>query len=258
MKKTVIFALSLIVAALPVIAQNAATGQSPAAAAPSASANSNATGPLAPPNPADLGNTDTAQQALQEISISKFEDPGFWNAFMPVDEGVIESRRFEGAPADRQPIPGEQQVGISQQDKYVLGVKAQFYRRADVSISIAPVRPLAVPGIVKTVSVWVVGRNFNHLLKLVVQDQFGNVDVLPMGMLNFTGWRKLTVAIPPNIDQRNFHYPNKGGINILGFVIDTNLTETYGSYYIYFDDLRAVTDLFADQSRDKDDIPDNW
>jgi hypothetical protein len=34
--------------------------------------------------------------------------------------------------------------------------------------------------------------------------------------------------------------------------------EAFGSYYIYFDDLRAVTDLFAENNRDADDMTDGW
>ncbi len=234
MKKGGLVALTLLVLSIPVFAQA-----------------------TAPPNAATIG-VDTAQQALQEISISKFEDPGMWRVFMPVDQGIIESRRFEGAPAERKPIPDEQKLGVTGEDKYVLGVKVQFFRRGNTEIFVQPIRPLAVPGITKTVSVWVVGRNFNHVLKLVVRDQFGNIDVIDMGTLNYSGWRQLTCAIPPNIQQRNIHYPGRGGIVILGFMIDPALLETYGSYYAYFDDLTAVTDLFADQSRDKDDIPDTW
>jgi len=234
MKKGGLVALTLIVLAIPAFAQSTSA-----------------------PNPAQIG-VDTAQQALKEISVSKFEDPGMWRVFMPIDEGIIESRRFAGAPADRKPIPDEQKLGIAGEDKYVLGVKAQFFRRGDASIFVEPTRPLAIPGITKTVSVWVVGRNFNSMLKLVIQDQFGNVDVLDMGLMNFTGWRQLTVAIPPNIQQRDVHYPGRGGISVLGFIIKPNMLETYGSYYVYFDDLRAVTDLFADLSRNKDDIPDTW
>ena len=48
------------------------------------------------------------------------------------------------------------------------------------------------------------------------------------------------------------------GITIRGFNILCDLDETYGSYYIYMDDLRAVTDLFAEESRDEDDILDSW
>ncbi|MDR2952172.1 MAG: flagellar filament outer layer protein FlaA, partial [Treponema sp.] len=83
--------------------------------------------------------------------------------------------------------------------------------------------------------------------------------------LNFMGWKKLTVAIPPQSDdgysgvvQRNYHYNNQMGIKIMGFRINFNLTDTSGSYYVYLDDLRAVTDLFAENNRDEDDMADGW
>jgi hypothetical protein len=60
------------------------------------------------------------------------------------------------------------------------------------------------------------------------------------------------VAIPPQsadgrsgIVQRNYHYNNHMGIKVIGFKIECDPMEAYGSYYVYFDDLRAVTDLFA-------------
>jgi hypothetical protein len=212
---------------------------------------------VAEPDPAQLG-TDTAQQALQEVSISKFEDPGFWSVYMPIDQGVVSYRRLEGAPADKQPIPEEEELGIQEQDRYVLGVKAEFFRRGSTSIYVQPTRPLAVPGIAKTISVWVVGRNFNHLLRVVVSDYFGNTNILNMGTLNFSGWKKLTVAVPPTIEQRNFHYTDRMGIQILGFIIEPDLLETFGTYYAYFDDLRVTTDLFAEESRDPDDMVDSW
>jgi hypothetical protein len=48
------------------------------------------------------------------------------------------------------------------------------------------------------------------------------------------------------------------GIRIVGFRIDCDPIEAYGSYYVYFDDLRAVTDLFAENNRDPDDMADGW
>ncbi len=209
------------------------------------------------PNPADIG-VDTAQQNLQEISIDRFEDPGFWLSSIPADRGLVMHRRLAGGPADKQPIPGEENAGVNATDENVIGMKVNFYRRGDVSVSLRPVRPLAVPGIVKTLSVWVVGRNFNHRLSVVVEDYFGNVNVLPMGTLNFSGWKQLTVAVPPSLDQRNPHFNTETGLKILGFVIDANIDEAYGTYYVYFDDLRATTDLFAEVSRDPDDMVDNW
>lgn len=211
--------------------------------------------------------TDTAQQKLKEISLNKFEDPGFWHVYMPLDQGVVTVRRFEGSPlpydADKNPmgkkaVADETAAGIAEADKFALGVKAEFFGRANTTISVEPSRPIAVPGIAKLISVWVIGRNFNHVLKVVVEDNFGNRCVLPMGKMNFSGWKKLTVAVPPNLVQRNPHYSNLLGIKIIGFVVEPELTETYGNYFIYFDDLRVVSDLFSEESRDPDDLPDNW
>ena len=42
------------------------------------------------PDPENLGR-DTAQQELQEVSISKFEDSGFWRVYMPIDQGLSHS-----------------------------------------------------------------------------------------------------------------------------------------------------------------------
>lgn len=201
---------------------------------------------------------DTAQQKLKEVSISKFEDAGFWKAAMPMDQGIITLRRHEGGPADKQPLEDEEDLGIEETDEYVIGIKTEFFRRGPSNFSIEPIRPLPVEGITKTLSVWVVGRNYNHYLKIIIEDFFGNRADLTMGKLNFSGWKKLTVAIPPSIVQRDPHYNNRMGIKVLGFAIECDIVETYGTYYIYFDDLRAVTDLFAESARDEDDMPDNW
>jgi hypothetical protein len=209
------------------------------------------------PDPSQIG-LDTAQQRLQEVSIEKFEDPGFWSVTMPLDHGVVTHRRFEGTPLDKQPIEGEDTVGIDEPDQYVLAVKAQYFRRVNTTISIVPSRPIAIPGITKTISLWVVGRNFNHRLSVVVEDYFGNRIAIPMGMLNFSGWKQMTVAIPPTVEQTNPFFAELSGLRILGFIIEPELTETYGTYYVYFDDLRAVTDLFAEENRDPDDMADGW
>jgi hypothetical protein len=211
----------------------------------------------ATPDASKIG-VESSQQRLKEKSISKFEDPGFWKVSIPQDHGVITFRRFDGSPAEKVKLADETAAGITEEDKYVLGVKAEFYGRVNTTIAVESSRPMAVPGITKLISVWVVGRNFNHTLKVLVEDQFGNRLGLPMGKLNFSGWKKLTVAVPPTLVQRNSHFTNRSGIKILGFVIEPELTETYGSYFVYFDDLRVVTDLFAEENRDPDDVPDNW
>ena len=182
---------------------------------------------------------------------------------MSTDDGYPTTRLFEGSPMNKVPIPEEEGMDIP--DKYVLGTRVDFLRRGITSFTIYPMRPIPIEGITKTISMWVVGRNFNHELNILIQDFFGRNYELYVGKLNFQGWKKLTVAIPPQpmdgfngIVQRNYHYNNNMGLKITGFRVDCDMMEAYGSYYIYFDDLRAITDLFAENNRDEDDMVDSW
>ncbi|QEN05766.1 flagellar filament protein FlaA [Thiospirochaeta perfilievii] len=209
------------------------------------------------PDPGLIG-IESAQQSLREVSISKFEDAAFWYGKIGADDGIISVRDKAGSPSEKEAIEGEQETGINEVDEKVLGVRVDFFRRGMVDFYINPIRPLPIEGITKTVSMWVVGRNTRHTLKLIIKDHFGNYAELTMGDLNFSGWKKMVVAIPPNIVQRDYHYNDKMGIQIIGFKVECDLEETYGKYYLYFDDLRAVTDLFAEQNRDADDINDAW
>jgi hypothetical protein len=209
------------------------------------------------PNPADIGK-DQAQQLLREVSIDKFEDAAFWETSMPLDMGVVAGKRLVGMPAGKQPVPNETSLGIKEEDKYVLGVKVSFFHRGDSFFVVRPQNPLPIEGIVKTISVWVVGRNFNHTLKILFEDYAGQSKQLTLGTLNFVGWKKLTVAIPPGILQSEFHYTYRSGIKITGFEVDTDQLDSYGTYYLYLDDLRAVTDLFGESKRDVDDMSDGW
>jgi hypothetical protein len=201
---------------------------------------------------------DQAQQDLVEVSVSKFEDVAFWGASMMLDDGLVAIRRFEGSPQDKQPIPGEEESDIQESDRYVLGSRVVFFRRGESSVSIFPVRPIPIEGITKTISVWVVGRNFNHTLKVIISDYFNQRREITMGKLNFMGWKQLTAAVPPRIVQDEYHFTSDRGIKLVGLTIDFDLMESYGTYYVYFDGLRAVTDLFAESYRDTDDMADGW
>jgi hypothetical protein len=203
---------------------------------------------------------DTAQQEFKTISVTKFEDAGYWTATISMDEGLTVGRKLEGKPADKKPIPDEETIGITQVeiDDYVLGVKTEFFHRGAATISIEPTRPIQLAGIVKTVSVWVVGRNYNHVLKAIFRDFAGRKFELTIGKLNFSGWKELIVPIPEEIRQRDAHYSILTGIEFLGFKIECDMAETYGSYFVYFDEMRIKTDLFSERDRDQDDMLDAW
>ena len=217
------------------------------------------TSSLTDPDPTIIG-ADSAKQALREVSVDLFEREGSWNARISSDNGVISSRLFDGSPASKEPMAENE--GVT--DERVLGVKVEFFRRGINSFYVTAARPIPIEGITKTVSVWVTGRNQGHNLYLLVQDYFGNNFEIYMGSLAFSGWKKMTAAIPPSPDgergivQQSAYYGEKPGLRIIGFRVDCDPLLARGSYYLYFDDLRAVTDLYDMENRNEDDMIDNW
>lgn len=208
---------------------------------------------------------DVAEQMIKSVTIDKMEDAGFWYAVMAQDQGLIRIQTRNGNPVEKEKKDEarlkeeEEKGGIGE---YVLGVKVKFYRRQANVFMVKPVKPLPIPGTTKSISVWVVGRNYNHVLKIMIADYYGRPREITVGKLNFSGWEKLTVAIPPRIIQSDYHFMEKEGIKFLGFKIECDPNEAFGSYYIYFDDLSAKTDLFTQASREKIkggyDMDDGW
>ena len=219
----------------------------------------NGTTSLTDPDPTIIG-ADSAKQALREVSVDLYEREGSWNARISSDNGVVTARLFDGSPAAKEPMAENE--GVT--DERVLGVKVEFFRRGVNSFYVTAARPIPIEGITKTVSVWVTGRNQGHELYLLVQDYFGNNFEIYMGTLAFSGWKKMTAAIPPSPDgergivQQSAYYGERPGLRIIGFRVDCDPLLARGSYYLYFDDLRAVTDLYDMENRNEDDMIDNW
>lgn len=211
------------------------------------------------PDPTVIGN-DSARQALKEVSVDRFELEGAWKASISPDNGVIGLRLFDGSPAAKEPIQGDENVT----DVKVLGVKAEFFHRGVNSFYIRSARPIPIEGVTKTISLWVSGRNKDHSLFVLVQDYYGNNFELFVGTLGFSGWKKMQVAVPPTPDgehgiiQQSAYDGERPGLRIVGFRVDCNPVLARGTYYIYMDDLRAVTDLYDVENRDEDDMRDDW
>ncbi|MEI6875169.1 MAG: flagellar filament outer layer protein FlaA [Spirochaetota bacterium] len=272
MKHTKIANLALaalvLLVSLPAMAQTAVTPAATPAATTATAASTAPAADIGSPNAASIG-VDTAQQKLKEVSIDKFEAAGFWIPTMSTDEGLITGRLFIGSPAGKanEVLADERVLNIDNKvaDSQVYGIRVDFFRRGFNSFEVRAKKPIPIEGISKTLSVWIAGRNYKHELKIILSDFFGREYMLPLGTLNFQGWKKLSVAVPPQaadgtsgIVQRNFHYNTHMGLKVLGFRIECDPIESYGVYYMYFDDLRAVTDLFAEDNRDPDDMPDSW
>ena len=215
---------------------------------------------LSEPDASNIGN-DSAKQALREVSVDRFEREGSWNVHISPDYGVISGRLFDGSPLAKEPL--EDADNQEMEDTKVFGVKTEFFRRGVNSFYITAARPIPIEGVTKTVSVWVCGRNMGHQMWLLVQDYNGNNFEIWMGSLEFSGWKKLTTAIPPSPDgehgiiQQSVYHGDKPGLRIVGFRVDCNPMEAKGSFYMYLDDIRAVTDLYDIQNRDEDDMMEN-
>ena len=214
---------------------------------------------LASPDPTVMGN-DSARQALREVSVDRYELEGSWNAHISPDNGIINARLFEGTPLAKEPLKGEEDA----EDSKVLGIKVEFFHRGVNSFFIKSARPIPIEGVTKTISLWVAGRNMNHEMYVLVQDYNGNNFELYLGSLGFSGWKKMSVAVPPTPDgehgiiQSSAYHGVKPGLRIVGFRVDCNPMLARGTYYMYLDDLRAVTDLYDLENRDEDDMNDDW
>ena len=219
------------------------------------------TSSLSDPDASNIGN-DSARQALREVSVDRFEREGSWNVRISPDFGVISGRLFDGSPLAKEPLNDANNQEM--EDTKVLGVKVEFFKRGINSFYITAARPIPIEGVTKTVSMWVCGRNMGHQLWLLVQDYNGNNFEIWMGSLEFSGWKKLTTAIPPSPDgehgiiQSSVYHGDRPGLRIVGFRVDCNPMEARGAFYMYMDVLRAVTDLYDMENRDEDDMSDSW
>ncbi|MFW6137596.1 MAG: flagellar filament outer layer protein FlaA [Spirochaetota bacterium] len=197
---------------------------------------------------------ETAGHLLADIPVSHLEDAGTWDVVMPIDEGLVVSMSRKGRPLEMPEI--DPKDGTTNQ--YVLGVKVSFNQRGYNRFTVSPPRPIKIPGITKAITMWVCGRSFKHRLYLHVLDFMGSEKVLDAGLLDFMGWKKMSVVIPPTIAQENFHSTNWYGLSFLGFSVRTAPEESYGNYYVYFDEIRAITDVFREEHRVVDDMHDGW
>ena len=219
------------------------------------------TSSLQEPNPENVG-ADSAMASLREVSLDKFEREGSWKVHISSDDGTIAARLFEGAPSMKEPLAEDE--GKEDEDKMVYGVRVDFFKRGKNSFTIKSARPIPIEGTTKTISLWVCGRNQSHDMYVLVQDYFGSNYELYLGNLGFSGWKKLTCVVPPSPDgehgivQSSAYYGDKPGLKVLGFRVDCNPMQARGSYYMYLDDLRAVTDLYDMENQDEDDMLDNW
>jgi hypothetical protein len=125
-----------------------------------------------------------------------------------------------------------------------LGIWGKFDRRGYNWIDIYPDTEIPMPGRSQVIDIWVWGSNLKYQLEAYVRDYRGIVHTIPMGSIDHTGWRNLKANIPATIPQSKRVLPRLEALKFVKFRIWTGPTEPVDNFYIYFDQLKLLTDTF--------------
>jgi len=130
-----------------------------------------------------------------------------------------------------------------------LGIHGRFDRRGYNWIDVYPTKDdkpaeIPIPGRVRLLDMWVWGANFNYYVEVFLRDYQGVVHTLRFGEINHTGWKNLRVNIPTGIPQSKRTLPLYTGLTFVKFRIWTQPAEQVDDFYVYFKQLKALTDIF--------------
>jgi hypothetical protein len=123
--------------------------------------------------------------------------------------------------------------------------------------------PIDLPGRISYIDIWVWGSNHKYYLDLHVEDHRGIDYVLKFGDLNFVGWRNLRIQIPTYISQSVQYLPRFRNMRVTKLTIWTRPQEKVDEFFMYFDHMKVLTDLFesrydGDDFEQPDFMQDTW
>jgi hypothetical protein len=154
------------------------------------------------------------------------------------------------------------------QDIRSFGIWGKFDRRGYNWIDVYPVVPgtagngegpepfeIPIPGRISYLDMWVWGSNHNYYMEAYFRDYQGVIHGLYMGNLGYQGWKNLRVQIPTSVRQSKRVLPRYAGLHFVKFRIWTTPLEMVDNFYIYFNQMKVLTDTF-ESLFDGDDLAD--
>ncbi len=191
-------------------------------------------------------------RSLRSIVLESFDDPDArtWvvtaSKFSPED--LPESAYVRTWPDQ---LYREEPEG---QELRALGVRAAFTRKGYNFVELTPstedengeLQPqgIPIPGTVDTIGVWVWGSRRDYYLDVQLRDFRGVVHTLRMGDVSFRGWQNLQIQVPTSVPQESNYVLQEEGLEIVKLVLWTRPQERVDEFYIYFDEIKVVTDMF--------------
>ena len=130
------------------------------------------------------------------------------------------------------------------------GIRGRFNRQAYNWIDIYPVdendtpAEIVIPGRVRSMDMWVWGANLRMYIEVYLRDYQGVIHTLRLGDVSYTGWRNLRLNIPGNIPQSKRVLPAYAGLSFVKFRIWTQPVERVDNIFIYFKQLKILTDTY--------------
>ena len=157
-----------------------------------------------------------------------------------------------------------------------LGIWGKFDRRGYNWIDVYPAIPgtgkdgedpeafeIPIPGRIQYLDMWVWGSNLNYYIEAYFRDHQGVVHTLYLGNLFYQGWRNMRVRIPNSIPQSKRVLPRYAGLTFVKFRIWTTPGERVDNFYVYFNQMKVLTDTFeslfdGDDLADPDNVQELW
>ena len=103
---------------------------------------------------------------------------------------------------------------------------------------------IELPGKIKGLSVWVLGRGNNGFLEAWVQDWKGDTHILKLGSINFVGWRPLSAEMPSWVPQSAISFPRTRSMVFKRFVIRSDPNAPTEEIVIFLDSFKVLTNIY--------------
>lgn len=202
---------------------------------------------------------DVDSQELRSITVEGFEKDA-WDvaAFPPAPESKVEVNLVDGKPKNLANDPD---------DKKSMGLRFSFVYSGFNSVTLTTpaskkitrsvgqldekqqpivreIRGIELPGKVKAVSIWVLGRSNEYYLEGWLEDWKGDTHILNFGSLDYIGWRPLSAKVSDSIPQNVDSYPQTKTLVLKKFVIRGTPRTSSEEVVLFFDSIKVLTDMY--------------